>query len=359
MIRKETPIEEILLEAMDHAGVSLPIMIGEGAWHMAWKVTKEDEELVLRIPKKVAYGKPVSFDQDALTAEYSATKWYYESVNQMVPGGAPAFFKFHVTPELTYTLESFGGKSLPLREMSLVEALRVGRQIGALYRKMESLTPEIEGFGRLAWTENKGLHGIINEEFQTFFQETSLNHAHNHQKLVNAYPMFQNNRVEDALQVVTTNRNRRIVSARLVNQDVSPENILWGGDSLCLIDPYPIVYEPREMAGNFMNLYETLFRMLANTPRYKKHQFEKCDDILKAIATGFLDGYSDGDLAISREVRGEQYLQLLETAYQHHCLLIRKLTSEDIIRYGHRKEIEERLAILGDEIKQFAETYFS
>ena len=170
MIGKETLIEEILFEAISHAGVSLPVMIGEGAWHIAWKVTKEDEELVLRIPKKVAYGKPVPFDQDALTAEYSATKWYYESVNQMVPGGAPVLFKFHVTPELTYTLESFGGKSLPLREMSLVEAVRVGRQIGVIYRKMESLTPEIEGFGRLAWTENKGLHGIINEEFQTFFQ---------------------------------------------------------------------------------------------------------------------------------------------------------------------------------------------
>lgn len=358
MISIKTSREEILFEAMNHAGVSLPIMIGEGAWHIAWKVTKKDKELVLRIPKKVAYGKPVPFDQDTLTAEYSATKWYYESVNQMVPGGAPALFKFYVTPELTYTLESFGGKSLSLREMSLVEALRVGKQIGVIYRKMESLTPEIDGFGRLAWTENKGLHGIINEEFQTFFQETSLNHVHNYQELVNAYPMFQNNRVENALQVVTTNRNRRIVSARLVNQDVSPENILWGGDSVCLIDPYPIVYEPREMAGNFMNLYETLFRMLANTQRYKKHHFEKCEDILKAIATGFLDGYSDGDLAISREVRGEQYLQLLETAYQHHCLLVKTMTSEDTIRYGHRKEIEARLAILGDEIKQFAETYF-
>lgn len=358
MIGKETLIEEILFEAISHAGVSLPVMIGEGAWHMAWKVTKKDEELVLRIPKKVAYGKPVPFNQDALMAEYSATKWYYESVNQMVPGSAPALFKFHVTSKLTYTLESFGGKSLPLREMSLVEALRVGRQIGAIYRKMESLTPEMEGFGRLVWTENKGLHGIRNEEFQAFFKETSLKHVHNHQKLVNAYPMFQNNRVEHALQVVTTNRNRRIVSARLVNQDVSPENILWGGDSVCLIDPYPVVYEPREMAGNFMNLYETLFRMLANTQRYKKHQFEKCKDILKTIATGFLDGYSDGNLAVSQEVRGEQYLQLIETAYQHHCLLIRTMTSEDIIRYGHRKEIEKRLAILGDEIKQFAETYF-
>lgn len=158
--------------------------------------------------------------------------------------------------------------------------------------------------------------------------------------------------------MVIKNRNRRIISEKLVNQDVSPENILWGGDSVCVIDPYPIVYEPREMAGNFMNLYETLFRMLANTQRYKKHQFEKCEDILKDIATGFLDGYSDGDLAISQEVRGEQYLQLLETAYQHHCLLIRTMTSEDIIRYRDRNEIEERLAILDDEIKQFAETYF-
>lgn len=35
MIRKETPIEEILFEAINHAGVSLPIMIGEGAWHIA------------------------------------------------------------------------------------------------------------------------------------------------------------------------------------------------------------------------------------------------------------------------------------------------------------------------------------
>ena len=123
------------LKVFRHAGVADPRLLGEGAWHEAWKVVKDDHERVLRIPKEVAYGKRVTFDYNALTAEYAATKLYYQSVNQAVPGAAPDFYEFYVSPDFTYTLESFGGEPLSLHTMTIEQATDIGVQVGAIYRR--------------------------------------------------------------------------------------------------------------------------------------------------------------------------------------------------------------------------------
>lgn len=140
----------------------------------------------------------------------------------------------------------------------------------------------------------------------------------------------------------------------LVNQDASPENILIDENGICLIDPYPSIYYPRGMAGNFTNLYETFFIALADTERYSKHRFSKCADKLKMIAQGYITEYSAGDSQIVSEVRGEQLLQLLETAHSHFCLLSEDLAEETKIRYGSKEEIEERLTVFCEDLKCLA-----
>lgn len=85
-------LEAKLEAAMVHAGVKQASFLGEGAWHYAWQVCKEEKILVLRIPKAIAYGKSVTFDEEALKAEYAGTELYYQSVNKAQKGAASEFF---------------------------------------------------------------------------------------------------------------------------------------------------------------------------------------------------------------------------------------------------------------------------
>ncbi|WP_214889265.1 hypothetical protein [Exiguobacterium sp. s142] len=343
-----------LKRVLQHADVSDPAFLGSGAWHDAWKVVKENRELVLRIPKDIAYGKSISFNEEELTAEYAATKLYYQSVNQAVNGAAPDFYEFYVSADLTYTLESYGGDQIDLHTMTKEQVLQIGKQIGGIYRKTDQVSQEISGMGYLTWTEEKGLHGVLEGELHAFIQEESAEHIADYETLCTVYPQFQDEKVPQALIAATELRNQQVVNISLVNQDASPENILLRDDQVCLIDPYPSLYAPRGMAGNFMNLYETFFLVLSQTERYKKHRFDLCEQQLKGMAEGFLAGYSEGNKAVIREVRGEQLLQLLETAFVHHQLLLKDITPEDIIRYGDRQAIEARLFVLCEELKRFA-----
>jgi hypothetical protein len=345
------------LKLFRHAEVAEPRFLGEGAWHEAWKVVKDGCERVLRIPKEVAYGKRVAFDSNALTAEYAATKLYYQSVNQAVPGAVPDFYEFYVSPDFTYTLESFGGDSLSLHTMTIEQAAHIGVQVGEIYRKTDQIEHGVEGLGYLIWTEEKKLHGSLSGDLHTFVREESDEQLADYKVLCEAYPEIQDDVVAQMLHAATELRNKQVSVPSLVNQDASPENILVKGNRVCLIDPYPIVYAPRGMAGNFMNLYENYFLALSQTERYRKHRFDTCEEQLKAIATGFLEGYCDGDESIIREVRGEQLLQLLETVYLHHQLLSQEeLMREDIIRYGDKLAITTRLFELNDSLKQLART---
>ncbi|TWT25802.1 hypothetical protein [Planomicrobium sp. CPCC 101110] len=343
------------LEAVQkHSGVKVTGFLGEGAWHFAWKVLKGSDELVLRIPKAVAYRKPVPFNEEALKAEYAGTQLYYRSVNKAVEGSAPQFFEFHVSSELTYTLESYGGKQIDLHALTEKTAFQTGKEIGEIYRKTEEVPLNVDGFGYLNWSQEKGLQGTIKGDASEFLKEESDEQIADYQALCAAHPEYKDNRVSEAIQLAVAHRKKTFTKPLLVNQDASPENILLNGNRVCLIDPYPSINYPRTMAGNFMNLYETFFISLAHTERYQKHQFKECEENLKMIAKGFIEGYIAGNPQIASEVRGEQLLKLLETAYSHSQLLSEDLTEETRIRYGNKEEMENRLLQLSRELKVLA-----
>ncbi len=343
-----------LQAAILHAEVASPEFLGEGAWHHAWKVEKDSRELVLRIPKDLVYGKPAEFNEEELTAEYASTELYYRSVNQAVKGAAPEFFQFRVSEQLSYTLESFAGKHIDLHKLTRAQAVETGKALGDIYRKTEEIPHGLDGFGYLHWTEKEGLRGSITGDVHRFLQEESEEHLSDYRELSEARPEFQDETISEALKLATEFRARSFTKPLLSNQDASPENMLRNGTQICLIDPFPNIYYPRGMAGNFMNLYKTFFIALSDTERYGKHRFGDCADNLKGMADGFLAGYSTEDSRIQAEVRGEQLLQLLETAYSHFHLLSGKLPEEARIRYGDKNQIEKRLATLANELKALA-----
>ncbi|MBT2582638.1 hypothetical protein [Planococcus sp. ISL-109] len=337
-----------------HAGVESAEFLGEGAWHDAWKVSMGNRELVLRIPKETVYGKRVFFNEEELKAEYAGTELYYRSVNQAVPGAAPEVFQFHVSEKLSYTLESFVGQQIDLHEMTETAAYQTGKTLGEIYRKTEQIPHGLDGFGYLYWSEQSGLRGSITGDVQRFLQQESEEHLSDYRVLSEAKPEFRDDTVSDALKLAAEIRRQRFTKPLLSNQDASPENILMNGTQICLIDPFPSIYYPRGMAGNFMNLYETLFIALSDTERYRKHEFAMCADNLKGVANGFLDGYSAGDKQIAAQVRGEQLLQLQETAFSHFHLLSEDLPEQARIRYGNKQQIESRLTLLAGELKALA-----
>lgn len=350
-------MNQVKLEAaLIHAGVKNPIFLGEGAWHSAWKVQKDSSEFVLRIPKEEAYGKAVLFNEAALKADYGGTKLYYQAVNEAAKGAAPEFYEFYISPQLTYTLETFAGNQIDLHTMTEKTAYQTGQEVGRIHRKTEEVLHNLEGFGYLVWTQEKGLQGAFEGEAIKFLEEESEEHLADYRVLCSARPEFQDPILNRATQLAADLRKRQFTKPLLANQDVSPENILLDGGRVRLIDPYPSIYYSRGMAGNFMNLYETYFIALADTERYSKLQFSNCRNQLKGMADGFLAGYSAGDPRVADEVRGEQLLQLLETAYSHFCLLSEELYEETRIRYGNKAEIEERLFVLSEELKVLAAT---
>ncbi|MDZ5610770.1 hypothetical protein U2I54_28260, partial [Bacillus pseudomycoides] len=63
---------------------------------------KGNHRLVIRFPKKQAYGKSVSFNWQEMFSEYSGNGLYYQQANAVMPGICPEEYEFHVDPELTY-----------------------------------------------------------------------------------------------------------------------------------------------------------------------------------------------------------------------------------------------------------------
>jgi len=321
-------------------------VLGEGAWHQAWKLTNDQHKpLVLRIPKKIAYKKEVAFDEAALKAEYGGTEMYYRYVNQVVPGAAPEMFVYHVSKELTYTLESFAGHHVNLHDLNKDNAHQLGEEIGKLYRKVEQVDHGLEGIGYLTWNKESGLHGQFLSDFDKFIAEECQEVVDDYHELSTKRPLFDNSDLKKAIKKVCENRLNVISQPVLTNQDASPENWLLDNGQIRLIDPLPILYFGEVMAGNFMNLYETLFVELAHTERYERHRFHKCKETLQSIANGFIQGYCAQNHELITILRGEQLLQVLDSAVNHLRMLEEGLNQEQIIRYGPKEDVEARLTV--------------
>lgn len=335
-------------KAIKHAQVeySQVTYLGDGAWHNAWKLTDpQKKSMVLRIPKKIAYNKEVPYDEKMLQAEYGGTELYYRSLNEVVPGAAPEKFTYHISEDLTYTIESFAGVHVNLHDLNSSDAQQLGAEIGQLYRKLEQVNHGLKGFGYLSWNEVNGLHGQFSGDYQEFIAEECKEVIDDYMDLSTKRPIFKKPEIEEAILRICENRLIGVGSPVLTNQDASPENWLVEDGQLRIIDPLPIVYMGEVMAGNFMNLYETLFVELSQTERYGKHYFHECAKTLQFIADGFVQGYCGGSAQLIRKLRGEQMLQVLDSAVRHNQMLIDGLNEEQIIRFGSKKDIEKRLVV--------------
>ncbi|EPD49744.1 hypothetical protein HMPREF1210_03191 [Paenisporosarcina sp. HGH0030] len=325
--------------------------LGEGAWHQAWQLTSpQHKSMVLRIPKKIAYKKEVAYDANALLAEYGGTEQYYSWVNKVVPGAAPEKFVYHVSEGLTYTIESFAGSHVDLHDLNREDAQKLGSEIGHLYRKMEQVNHGLEGFGFFDWNEESGLHGRFLGDFHEFVTAESKEIIDDYMDLLTKRPIFNKPEIKEAILRICENRLIEIGSPVLTNQDASPENWLVDNGQIRLIDPLPILYIGEVMAANFMNLYETLFVELAHTERYGKHRFHECRETLQSIANGFELGYCGQNADLIRKLRSEQMIQVLNCAVSHNQMFIEGLNEEQIIRYGTKEDVENRLTVFVEKL---------
>ncbi len=67
---------------------------------------------------------------------------------------------------------------------------------------------------------------------------------------------------------------------------------------------------------------------------------------LTANAEGFIEGYTDGSQQKRYDLHIEVFLKLVTMTHEHYQLLNEKsLTREQIIRYGTKEQMKERLQI--------------
>lgn len=357
-VKKPISLDENLKinDALNDAGIIAEQVsyLGEGAWHRAWKIASGENLFVLRIPKDVAYNSPVEFNEAILKAEYGGTELYYRNINSAVSSSAPESFIYYVSPELTYTLETYAGEALDLHRMSETHAYEIGMEVGEVYRKSEAIPYDLKGFGYLDWSKGEGLKGSQSGDPGTFFLEECEEHLEDYHTICKVEPDFADSVIKGAIAKAIEIRKCGFKGVQLTNQDASPENLVIHNGKIRLIDPYPIAYYGRGMAGNFMCLYETLFILLSETERYKKNRYDICSNTLKRLAEGFLSGYSASDETVIREVRAEQLLQLLDMVHVHQQMLADELTAMQQIRFGNKQDIENRLKILRVELKRYS-----
>ncbi|MED1865181.1 hypothetical protein P4V41_17075 [Fictibacillus nanhaiensis] len=329
--------------------------LGEGAWHLAYLVQlRTGDAVVIRFPKTEAYGRNVEFNEAEIHAEYAGTKAYYELANQVKPGICPEFFYYHLEKDRTFTVESYAGKAIKLDQLTVVEAFHIGGELGEFFRKMNAGLHGLKGFGYLSWN-GKHIEGKFQSDVSESMKEENNDYINDFKKFIDTYDGSISPSALIDLQACMENREIKNHTVVFTNQDTSPENILLHSDgTVCLIDPVPILYSGDSLAGNFLNNYRTLFPTFFNAPRYARHEFDRFEDRLKRIADGFLEGYSNGDLAVKRRVKQEEYIQLADLAVTHWQLLrTDELTSEQKIRYGERDAIGNRLTVLVKKIEEY------
>jgi hypothetical protein len=311
--------------------------------------------VVIRFPKSEAYGNKVVFDETAINAEYAGTKTYYTLANQVKPGMCPEFYHYHVEQNKTFTVESYAGKNVNLENLTFVEAFQAGAEVGEFFRNMNGADHGLKGFGYLQWNGDN-IEGQLQSDVSLFISEENEEYLSNFKEFVDKYDQYiiHPNAIYQLEECI---RNRDLDEERVVftNQDISPENILIQKDGkISLIDPVPILYSGDSMAGNFLNLYNTLFPTFYNAPRYAKHNFGKFEDLLQTIANGFLEGYSNGDSEIKKRVKQEEYIRLTNlTVSMFKLSQSEELTSEQRIRFGEKEDIINRLPVLVRRIEEF------
>ncbi|MGG1684337.1 hypothetical protein [Pseudalkalibacillus sp. NRS-1564] len=342
-------INEGLPKLSDDAGIK---RLGEGAWHCAYLI--EREGLVLRIPKKIAYEREVIYNRKELIAEYAATEAFYKHANKAKNDICPNYFKYSVNEELTYTLETYVGKSIDLSTQTIEDAKRYGRELGEFYLALESFTPSFNGIGYLHLDEKGGLtgaYGLTSSEF--LLEETEEYRDELHTLIASPY-QFDKEKVKENGGALISNRSIDRESIIFTNQDASPENLIFTKSGVKMIDPYPLLATGTSLAANYVFNYETLFPTFYNTERYRKGDYHQHVSKLKGNAEGFREAYISNLHQKQEALHVEVFLKLLTMTHDH-LLLLQKasLTREEVIRYGTKGQMEKRYLLYLKELEKY------
>ncbi|RXY98426.1 hypothetical protein [Fictibacillus sp. S7] len=326
--------------------------LGEGAWHFAYLIDKE--QLVLRIPKKIAYDKKVVFNREEFIADYAATKAFYKQANRAKKGICPEHFEYFVNEELTYTIESYVGKSIGLGDQTTTQSKRYGTELGEFFLALENLDPPYKGLGYLKIGEKGEIKGELEIDLREFILEETKEYQDELDVLLSSPYEFNKKKViktaKDLISVRSIDREKII----LTNQDTSPENIIFSKNGARIIDPYPLLYTGTSLAANYVFNYQTFFYTVHNTLRYRKSNYYLHIHQLRANAEGFIEGYTNGSKQKSKDLNVEVFLKLVTMAYTHYQLLNKEsLSREQIIRYGTKEQLKERLEIYLKELEKY------
>ncbi|WP_034761458.1 hypothetical protein [Rossellomorea vietnamensis] len=350
--------QELINQALKNGGIK-PISsdseitrLGEGAWHYAYLI--EAEQLVLRIPKRIAYEKEVVFNKDELTADYAGTKAFYEHANRTGKGMCPAHYEYCISEELTYTIETYVGKSVGLAGQTPDQSKRYGRELGEFFLALEELASPIPGIGYITVGEHGEIKGQYEGDLSAFIQEETGEYREEWESLLVSSYSFDKEKVKSTGDELFAARSVEREKLVLTNQDTSPENMIFTSSGVKMIDPFPIIYTGTSLAANYVFNYRTLFHALHNTKRHGKNQYHLLIPQLKASAEGFVEGYVNGSKQKWNDLNVEVYLKLVTMTHEHDQLLKQEsLSREQVIRYGTKAQIQERIGFLLKELEQF------
>ncbi len=326
--------------------------LGEGAWHFAYLVEKDS--LVLRIPKKVAYDQEVVFNRDELKTEYAGTKAFYSMANKAKKGICPEHFEYFVHDELTYTIESYLGKSTGLGDQTEEQAKRYGAELGEFFLALEGLEHPFDGIGYLKVGASGEVEGSLDMDLKACIIEETQEYLNDLNTLVSSNYKFDKEKVLNKGKELLSNRSVDREKKVLTNQDTSPENIIFTSSGVGMIDPVPILYTGTSLAANYVFNYQSFFHTVHDTERYGKCQYHLHIAKLKSNAEGFIAGYTNGSQQKLQDLNVEVFIKLLSMAFTHHELLnMDALSREQVIRFGTKEQIEKRLQIYLKELEVY------
>lgn len=312
---------ERVSEALRRAGLEpagQALLIGEGAWHQAWLAELAGgRRVVVRIRKEIIYGQRPAYHEADLLADYAPVGLYYRAANEALPGICPSLYRYGVAPDLSYTVESWMGRPVPLEGWSDQEARAYGASLGAFFRKMHDRPAPPSG----------AIPGLRVE------QEPDL--------LTGMERLAAAGVVAEALVPrLEAGLAQRSDAARLslVNRDITPENLLvQDAGRPGLIDPVVLLGRGSRWSAWFLFCYRFLLPGLDEAPRYASRQYGRLAPVLAAVADGFAAGYGEAEA-----LELEYLLWLLEEACDCHALLEAEPTPKQAAQNGSKAAIARR-----------------
>lgn len=347
-------IKKLKLENVKIAHIS---KIGEGAWHEVYKIEKDfKDDIVLRIKKKKAYGQIQEFDELDLTTEYESSKAYYQQANQCSSDICPSFFKYFIDEALIFTVESFMGGGKPLQSLTNFEAYKIGKRLGEFFLGMHNKKPNIKGSGNLLWNGTY-LEGNWQQDTEKIWQNENDFYVSVLNKLIATDLKIDRNTMVDEILNLIENRRNNQQNLSLVNQDVTPENIILNPDKVSIIDPFPKIDFELKYAGYFVFCYKFLLPAYSTAPRYRNNAYDQNCSTLSKIADGFINGYIGDHENQLKCLKNECILWTLLETYDHYEILNKsELNYKTIQQMGSKNIINKRLALCLKELESLCST---